>query len=508
MSSEKKEFVMSAKNILQTEISMPSILVESSGDFVLPDYMPKVQKVLRLDARATPPSKYVGAKDAQMSGDVLHTLVYLGEDGEIGATVLPSKYEFSIPLENISVPQLISAAVDVDTINYRLGGPRKLNIRTRLRAKPHVFGGIDITAEQNPEESDNIYKLYGEIDSVNTVLLNMNEVTVSDSIPISGGENSHLIWCGTSAAVSDVKVIDGGVSVRGEVVTKLIMDDGGAPKFFSKKTPFEEFLEGDVRRGAVAYCYANAVSTEASKQNDNEALVDTVVSIEALVDTPCKIPVLKDVFSDLGEGKTEYREFEAQSLATSRSGIYNVGANVNAQGISAVLDTSGSAILDEISANGTKLTAAGRCMLNSICLTGENSISSNEFTVPFKIVIDGEYTDEMTAFGNASLVSARARVDGESITFDMDIALCTRAKKSDKISAVEKYDFTSAKPYNDEEYPLCLIYSSGESLWSLAKKYHVSPKSLAKVNSLDIDEADMQNPEKLASHRALMLEFK
>ncbi len=57
MNSEKKEFVMSAKNILQTEVNMQSILAESNGDFVLPDYMPKVQKVLRLCAHATPPTK-------------------------------------------------------------------------------------------------------------------------------------------------------------------------------------------------------------------------------------------------------------------------------------------------------------------------------------------------------------------------------------------------------------------------------------------------------------------
>ncbi|MBE6680035.1 MAG: LysM peptidoglycan-binding domain-containing protein [Ruminococcaceae bacterium] len=508
MNSEKKEFVMSAKNILQTEVYMPGVLTDCNGDFVLPDYMPKVQKVLRLEAHTTPPAKFVGAKDIGLSGNVLCSLVYLGEDGEIGATVLPSKYEFSIPFDKNGAPQMLSAAVDVDTLNYRLSGPRKLSIRTRLRAKPRAFFSTDISPMQEPEEREDISKLYGEIDSVNTVLLNANEITVSDSIPLGVGENSHLIWCGATAAVSDVKAVDGGVSVRGEVISKVIADDDGTLKFFSKKTPFEEFMEGDVNRGAGIYAYASVVSTEASKDSDEEALVDVIVSVEALADMQCKIPILKDVFSSKGEGSVESREFENRSSVASRSGIYNVGASVPVADVSSVLDASGNALIDEIIVNGGELTASGRCLLNVICLGDENGVISNEYTVPFKITLGGDYSDAMVASGSAVLLNTRSRIDGNNIVFDMDIALCVRAAKNESIATVEKYDFKTLKPYTENKYPLCVVYSSGESLWTLAKKYHTSPEKLAKINMLDVGEADMQKKEKLASCRALMLELK
>ncbi len=443
-----------------------------------------------------------------MSGNVLCSLVYLGEDGEIGATVLPSKYEFSIPFGKNDIPKAVSATVNVDTINYRLSGPRRLNVRTRLRAKPIVFFSEDVTPRQTPESDENIYKLYGEVDSVNTFLLNTGEITVSDSIPLVVGEEAHLIWCGATAAVSDVKTVDGGVSVRGEVTSKVIMDDGGTMKFFSNKIPFEEFLDGDVSRGAVVCARANVISTEASKQGDDEALTDVVISIEALVDMPCRIPVLKDAFSGVGEGSVDYIEIKSQSRTCSRSGIYNAGASVVATGISTVLDTSGNAILDEMAVNDGKLVAEGRCILNVIYITDENSVASNEYTVPFKITLDGEYLNGMTVFGDAEFAGARARVDSNGIAFDMDISICSRATMCENTVVVEKCDFSSPKPYAQSETPLCVIYSGGESLWSLAKKYHVSPEKLAKINSLDIGEADMQNREKLSECRALMLELK
>lgn len=52
--SEKKEFVLSGKNTAQRIRNGGSILFESGGEFILPDYMPKVQKVLRMEARALP----------------------------------------------------------------------------------------------------------------------------------------------------------------------------------------------------------------------------------------------------------------------------------------------------------------------------------------------------------------------------------------------------------------------------------------------------------------------
>ena len=75
--SEKKEFAVSAEQTLQTAGGGGNILFESGGEFVLPDYLPKVQKVLRLEANALPPTKYMSGGEAQMRGSVLHTLIYV-----------------------------------------------------------------------------------------------------------------------------------------------------------------------------------------------------------------------------------------------------------------------------------------------------------------------------------------------------------------------------------------------------------------------------------------------
>ena len=511
--SDTKEFVLPAKNTVQLEQGGGNIFFESGGEFVLPDYMPKVQKVLRMEARALPPSRYMGSSEAQMSGSVLHTLIYIGEEGEISATVLPAKYEFSIPFTAGGELPTVSAAVEVDSLSYRLGAPRKLNIRTRLRAKPRVIGTEDIAEKQLPGgEIAGLHKLGGEIDSICTRNLRSPDITVSDAVEIGGGADTRPIWCGSTAAVNDVRVTDGGVSVRGEAYVKVLLNDGGKPKMVTKKLPFEEFLDGDVVKGSSATAMARVISTEAGKEQDGEALVDVVLALEAWVDTPCRTPAVKDAFSEHSEGKVAYRKVPTARLLCNRSGVYTVGGSVakasaGAVGLSAVLDTSGEATVEETTMEDGRLTVSGKCALNTIYTAAEGETAAVEYSIPFKVTMDCETPTGAEANVSVSLVSARTRSDGDNLVCDMDIAVSARVVACGEAVTVESIDFTAPKVYAKSDYPLCLIYPRGDSLWNVAKKYHVSPETLAKINSLSLVEENYANAEALADTSVLMLEL-
>ena len=60
--NEKKELTP-GKQTMQQAAAVSSPLFESGGEFVLPDYLPKVQKVLRLEANALPPTRYMSGSE-------------------------------------------------------------------------------------------------------------------------------------------------------------------------------------------------------------------------------------------------------------------------------------------------------------------------------------------------------------------------------------------------------------------------------------------------------------
>lgn len=105
-----------------------AVWTESSGDFSLPDYMPQIAKMLKVEARIIPSGKYIGSDRAEFSGSVVYSVLYTGEDGVPSYTNLSSDYEYSVPL---------GAAADCDEVEIydeptiesttvRPSGPRKL----------------------------------------------------------------------------------------------------------------------------------------------------------------------------------------------------------------------------------------------------------------------------------------------------------------------------------------------------------------------------------------------
>ena len=93
--------------------AVSSPLFESGGEFVLPDYLPKVQKVLRLEADVLPPARYMSGSEAQMSGNVLHTLLYLGG---ISAPYYHEEYDLLSPNYDEMRPRILKGTTDYDKL--------------------------------------------------------------------------------------------------------------------------------------------------------------------------------------------------------------------------------------------------------------------------------------------------------------------------------------------------------------------------------------------------------
>lgn len=508
--NEKKELTPGTQT-MQQAAAVSSPLFESGGEFVLPDYLPKVQKVLRLEANALPPTRYMSGSEAQMSGSVLHTLIYLGEDGEMSAAVLPSKYEFTVPTAGLNAPE-VEAPVRVDALTYRLSAPRKINIRTRLAAKPQVTEVAEITPRRTPEKIDGLHTLEGEADSVETRYVKLPDIELADSIDVSGAD-VRPIWCGATAAVTDVRAMADGATLRGDVCVKVLVLDGNTPKMLRKKIPFEERLDAELTRGTTVTACADVLSTEAGREPEGGNIyVECVVSLTCRTDTPRRIPVTEDAFSECADGTVEMRKLPTARLVFARTGVYGAGgslplASMGLGGADSVLDASGTVTVDEANAAEGRVTITGRCMLNVICHTPDG-ITSGEGTMPVRLTLDAETPAGTEVMTTARLADLRARIDGENLICDADVALTAEGTVRGECTVVGAIDFTAAKPVAKCPYPLAVVYPRGDSLWTVAKENHTAPERIAELNHLTAPVSTWQSAESLYGKNSLILENK
>ncbi|MBR5538457.1 MAG: LysM peptidoglycan-binding domain-containing protein [Clostridia bacterium] len=506
-SIDKKEFVLTKQNFVQSERVSQNVFFESSGEYVLPDYMPKVEKLLRAESKILPPSRYMSGGGVQMTGNILHSLIYVGDEGEISATVLPSKYEFTVPYEEGKVPNAIFASPVIDSANCRPCAPRKVTVRSKMRATPRLAYEEDITPFVPSEEG--VFMLSGELDTVNMKTLRADNVSVSETVELDIPEKARLIWCGANAAVTDVRTGEGGVQVRGEVYVKLLSVNGTAAEMHTKKIPFEEYLDGELPKKSVATANAYVISTEAGRA-EGGALVDAVLTVEAAVYSQCKTDAVFDAYSEKFEMEAEYTKVPVSKLLLCRSSVYNINGRLpqnTLAGYSEMLDAAGASYVDEIVCENGKTTVNGRNNLHFIFKTADGTYSSAEHSLPFKIVLDCESQSAVESVASAAIAGIRTRADGENIVCDIEMALSIRVIEKSETRIVKKADATGAKKCEKSNYPLCLIYPHGESLWSLAKRYHVSPEKLAKVNSINIEKSKYTTPEAISEKKILMLQF-
>ena len=153
------------------------------------------------------------------------------------------------------------------------------------------------------------------------------------------------------------------------------------------------------------------------------------------------------------------------------------------------------------------MTITGRCMLNVICHTPDG-ITSGEGTMPVRLTLDAETPAGTEVMTTARLADLRARIDGENLICDADVALTAEGTVRGECTVVGTIDFTAAKPVAKCPYPLAVVYPCGDSLWTVAKENHTAPERIAELNHLTAPVSTWQSAESLYGKNSLILENK
>ena len=504
LSSEIKEFIVSPSSY---EIRMPvldrTLTCDVSGDFVLPDYLPEIKRLLRVTPTVSESSKYVGQGSVEFAGAVNYTVLYADGDGRLFCAPLSSDYDFECKTGGTD-GELSSDAVFCDTgiesVNCRPVGPRKLVMKSRLCSRVRAFENTAIPerTEGNvtPEDEYSIERLKRVYPTACLVRGKGDEISVDGEIEPGGVSGSvKPVFCEGKVAVLDVSCGEDGAQVRAELAVRCLLEKEDGELFcVSKRFPVSDNVElrGAGRdAGCMAWGRCETVSVNAEHSEDEhrtrlfcEATV--IFEAEAVKNLPAS--VTEDAFSTQYECECGVKEYEfpysqkvicttfnfANSLPLAEVGV-DSGGNV--------IDLCGEAKIEKVENANGKLTASGVCRASAL-ISGEE-IQSTEFDLPFKYEFDGGAGEVADFDAEASVVSIRARAEGENVAFDGEIALALSVFGKNTAAVAEKVTLDKSRPVKDDvKGPAFMIFypDKSDSLWSVAKKYRVPLSKLSEKN--------------------------
>ena len=501
-----------ARLMVRLPICMKELSVETNHEFTLPDYLPEIKKMLRVTATVEPPESYVGASDAEFSGRLIYHLLYTGADGEIRGTDLPADYSFQAPIEagekcNRMMGQDAFADVVPELLVTRVLSPRRVNLRARMRATARAYAFHSLAETLSGSPYGKVERLCGVTDSAVVLRGYARGVVFSDEM-IADSTMNHSRVSATEGHVFVNEAIpdDSRVTLRGEILLKLLTcpigdyseGDGSAPlpSVIQRRIPFSTEVALD---GCDRYydCRGFGVPTRiAVTEEDGRVIVDVEVTFTAEGQKNERFHYTRDLFSTGAESASTYCEAEFPFALPALNGNFTLSDSLPLEGLGLVqddriLDVTGELSPSEITENGGKTTLSGEGHFHLLVKKADSGeFTPVDVTLPFRYSIDstrGERRDLPEMKENAvsfDVISARARQDGQRLSIDAEVSVSIRTAGRTKVEMLESASFGA--PVAAKKGCIVLCYpSSNDTLWDVARRYHVSPDSLAKRNGIE-----------------------
>ena len=457
-----------------------------NSEINVPEYLPEVRRVLNLSARVQPPSKYVNGSVIECNGTVDHKLLYIGIDGNLYSVSESSDYSFSVPLDDLNgadasngITTLIG--VCVESCNARLVSQRRVGAKVHLASRVRGYASINLCEEISGSADGEMQRLVREVENVSMEAVSSELMELGEEV-VGFSDDIRVIGVDAIPFVSDTKKGSGRVTADGDVFLKLLVcKDGGYPESVVRKLRFSTDIETDTNDGEY-YCKVTpsvtdiAVNVDEGKISCDISMVQNVTIVNNK-----KTKYTEDAYFVGRECDCKNAHIKSLMAVVCANGNFTVSERVQMTGSAipvgaSVMDVWGSASFSDcVSEDGKYVfTGQGRyCILWG--KDGEYGVY--EVVLPIRYETDNKGAGVGSFDACADVVSARARIDADSISIDSEIAVQYDVMDGKEICAVK--ECRVGEGVEKKKRGIIVYYPSGEeSAWDVAKKYKVCASSL------------------------------
>ena len=470
-------------------------------EILISDYLPQVFKVVKCFARPVVLQKQLQPGRLSLEGYVRCTVYYQGEDGA-GLCQAEQKLPFSRALELPGFDFVAwSAAVEGQTeyINCRAVNPRRIEVRG-------AYGLVASVYTQQSAEAVTALSGCG-IQQRQVTLRGVRRAAVLDKLFAAEGTAAFpeppaaVLEISGSAAVSEVKLLEGKAVVKGEIRAHCAWKAQASPALQSQEAslPFSQILDIEGQGGDCScLCAVEPVGfTLAEGQEGGPARLSATAMLHLRAWRPYELACVADAFSTQCEVQCETASLTAEQLACTLDETASVRCSgplpdedtrllaCFASFGPARLETEGEA---PVLKARVEVTAFGQNSLGEI----DSYDKSAELALPLpgcpagaegypECWLSAEQLEASCAGGQLE-VTVGARVQGAVLTRSSVPCLCG-AEAGAPLAAA------------DPDISLRVYYAqAGEALFDIARRYHVSPAQMLAANGLDAQAETLTAP--------------
>ncbi len=463
---------------------------EVSGDFTLPDYQNEIRRILEVIPTVLPPAKYVGDTTAEFNGTVDYQVVYVGADGGIYSVPLSSDYNISVPLESAGRDAVLSAFCNVcaENVSTRVSAPRRLGIRTRLRADICVLSHTNGTCAL-PEggSAANIYTLNKKTPTLQCESASTDIIKVSYIAPL-GEESLRVVLADAAICECSCTPREGAVDCNGILNLKLLTvnEENGEYNTLESKIPVEGQLDMDTVT-PDSLCRASGYASEVGI-NVTDAGIECEVGVifEGKCANMYDAEYMSDMYSTEYECTCQWENKSVRRMLSFGQTAFSISERIPLSATSIPEDAqltecTARTVFDRCECEGSKCVFFGNAKF-CVIYAKDGEMWSSELSVPLKCELPTLYGaqtgTDVSGFEAIGVVcSPKARLNEKNLCIDAEVYFSGESMTQTGIDIVTEAQIGEKRAVGEPELIVCYP-SVDDTAWSIAKRYAVAPSHM------------------------------
>ncbi|MBE6635981.1 MAG: DUF3794 domain-containing protein [Ruminococcaceae bacterium] len=495
---------------------------ECTAEFVLPDYMGDVKRLLKYTAEAVPCNKFISAADVSFLSVVTFRVSYIDASGILSEAVFTADCEHNEHIGDDFSDASISTLTQ--SVTVRLKGPRKICARAALVSDICITERISLPGIEAAAETEEMLKKSTRI-RVHTAEYPRSvereyaeEIGRMINIP---ADDIEVVKCELSPYASSTALSDSGIIIKGEMDALAVLRTGGEVMRITKRIPFEETvpLSTDMK-DVYPSCrvYVTGVSANLNNVVEDGAegaayytsvVLSSTVEFHTVTDRNVEHEVITDAFYKGKSNECAYESFIYEELMATASEKRKISLtesrgecelreiidcdvvvkNLKKEMLGSELKLTGEIVCNIIaSPNGE-----GECLLLKCESPFEESVKLTGANESARVYVDVEVADCSVSF------------DTEKIYVALTLGINAIALEEKKIDVM--VDLKPCEKKSQRTRCLTVYYPcEGDTLWSVAKKYSASPMDILKYNTLTDISAENLDASLASLERLIVME--
>ena len=478
---------------------------ESQTEYVLPDYLGDVRKILYTNAELRPTARFAGGGELECSGIVVYDMIYLDSENNLSSVQFSSDYDYTVKCPSEECVNSVENA-RLSGFSLRLNGPRRINARASVASSVRLLENECISLSGDGLDKPASLELHKKgIKVRQTALSERVEREYAESLTMlesAIADEVSVIYSCMEPAVEEIERLESALNVKGRLRMLAVVKNGDMGAIpCEKQISFEEMIPFEGAEEDMTFTADTLVTSVKTEVNPEESgcriVLSGVMEISAVGEKNCLLSPVTDGYLRDYEGDCSYDSFNYTELVDvcSANDSHNAKiprSEIDAGGLREIIFLASYPKVESIKATDNGVEILGEIKYSGVAsdvdADGNISYAMLKFSSPFasNVNINSQNCRNLQYDVKVHTNSTSASIDAENLyaTCNLQISVTACEEKCERImTRINAGGELSGEGANAE---ITVYYPTAQdTLFSVAKRYKASVKKIASDNSLD-----------------------